>query len=46
MSEVVNAIRFILNDEEISLTDMKPDTTLLDWLRLDRRLRPKNMKNM
>ena len=39
MTEVSTAIRFILNDEEISLTDVKPDTTLLDWLRLDRRLR-------
>lgn len=39
MVEVSGAIRFILNDEEVSLTDVKPDTTLLDWLRLDRRLR-------
>jgi len=39
VAEVSGAIRFILNDEEISLTDVKPDTTLLDWLRLDRRLR-------
>ncbi|HTO28619.1 MAG TPA: 2Fe-2S iron-sulfur cluster-binding protein, partial [Devosia sp.] len=39
MTEVSRAIRFILNDEEVSLTDIKPDTTLLDWLRLDRRLR-------
>jgi xanthine dehydrogenase small subunit len=39
MAEVASAIRFILNDEEISLTDVKPDTTLLDWLRLERRLR-------
>ena len=39
MTEVSGAIRFILNDQEISLTDVKPDTTLLDWLRLDRRLR-------
>lgn len=36
---VANAIRFILNDQEIGLTDVKPDATLLDWLRLDRRLR-------
>ncbi len=36
---VSNAIRFILNGEAISLTDVKPDTTLLDWLRLERRLR-------
>jgi xanthine dehydrogenase small subunit len=39
MTEVSGAIRFILNDEEISLTNIKPDTTLLDWLRLERRLR-------
>ena len=39
MVEVANAIRFFLNDEEITLTDVRPDTTLLDWLRLERRLR-------
>ncbi|KRA50351.1 xanthine dehydrogenase small subunit [Devosia sp. Root635] len=39
MTEVSTAIRFILNDEEITLTDVRPDTTLLDWLRLERRLR-------
>lgn len=39
MTAVSGAIRFILNDEEISLTDIKPDATLLDWLRLERRLR-------
>jgi xanthine dehydrogenase small subunit len=39
MTEISNAIRFILNDEEITLTDVKADTTLLDWLRLERRLR-------
>ena len=39
MAAVAHAIRFILNDEEITLTDVRPDTTLLDWLRLDRRLR-------
>lgn len=39
MSEVSGAIRFILNDEEISLSDVRPDATLLDWLRLERRLR-------
>ncbi|WP_323015059.1 xanthine dehydrogenase small subunit [Devosia sp.] len=33
------AIRFILNDEDISLTDVAPDATLLDWLRLEKRLR-------
>ncbi|MFN4209965.1 MAG: xanthine dehydrogenase small subunit [Devosia sp.] len=39
MTEVSGAIRFILNDEEISLSDVRPDATLLDWLRLERRLR-------
>lgn len=39
MVEVTNAIRFLLNGEEISLTDVAPDLTLLDWLRLERRLR-------
>jgi xanthine dehydrogenase small subunit len=39
MGQIANAIRFILNDEEISLSDLRPDTTLLDWLRLERRLR-------
>ena len=38
MVEVGNAIRFLLNGEEISLTDVAPDLTLLDWLRLERRL--------
>jgi xanthine dehydrogenase small subunit len=39
MTEISNSIRFILNDEEITLTDIKAHTTLLDWLRLERRLR-------
>ena len=39
MTAVSNAIRFILNGEAISLTDVRPDTTLLDWLRLERGLR-------
>ncbi|WP_449395071.1 xanthine dehydrogenase small subunit [Devosia riboflavina] len=39
MVEVTDAIRFLLNGEEISLTDVAPDLTLLDWLRLERRLR-------
>lgn len=39
MVEVAKAIRFLLNGEEISLTDVAPDLTLLDWLRLERRLR-------
>ena len=39
MVEVANAIRFLLNGEEITLKDVAPDLTLLDWLRLERRLR-------
>ncbi|HLV84892.1 MAG TPA: 2Fe-2S iron-sulfur cluster-binding protein, partial [Devosia sp.] len=39
MTAVSGAIRFILNGEEISLTDIRPETTLLDWLRLEQRLR-------
>jgi xanthine dehydrogenase small subunit len=39
MAEIANAIRFILNDEEIALTDVAADTTLLDFLRLEKRLR-------
>ncbi|MET0436657.1 MAG: xanthine dehydrogenase small subunit [Devosia sp.] len=39
MVEVTDAIRFLLNGEEISLTNVAPDLTLLDWLRLERRLR-------
>ncbi|MDR6757644.1 xanthine dehydrogenase small subunit [Mycoplana sp. BE70] len=33
-----NTIRFILNDEEVSLADVPATRTLLDWLRLHRRL--------
>ena len=39
MVEIANAIRFLLNGEEVTLTDVAPDLTLLDWLRLERRLR-------
>ena len=39
MAEIANAIRFILNDEGIALTDVAADTTLLDFLRLEKRLR-------
>lgn len=31
-------IRFILNDESVSLRDVAADATLLDWLRIERRL--------
>jgi xanthine dehydrogenase small subunit len=36
---ITHAIRFILNDEDISLTDVAPEQTLLDFLRLQKRLR-------
>ena len=39
MVEVANAIKFLLNGEEVTLTDVAPDQTLLDWLRLERWLR-------
>ena len=34
-----NEIRFVLNGSDVALTDIAPDATLLDWLRLDRSLR-------
>ena len=34
-----NEIRFILNGEDIALTTVAPEETLLDWLRLNRSLR-------
>jgi len=34
-----HSIRFVLNDHEVELSDIAATTTLLDWLRLDRRLR-------
>ena len=33
-----NFIRFLLNDQTVELSGFAPDLTLLDWLRLDRRL--------
>ncbi|NMA98900.1 MAG: xanthine dehydrogenase small subunit [Phyllobacteriaceae bacterium] len=39
MVEVTNALTFLLNGEEVTLTNVPPDQTLLDWLRLERRLR-------
>jgi xanthine dehydrogenase small subunit len=33
-----SSIRFLLNDRQIELSGFAPDLTLLDWLRLDRRL--------
>ncbi|MET2829394.1 xanthine dehydrogenase small subunit [Mesorhizobium shangrilense] len=34
-----NEIRFILNGQDVALTAVAPDETLLDWLRLNRTLR-------
>jgi xanthine dehydrogenase small subunit len=34
-----NEIRFILNGEDVALSDVAPDETLLDWLRLRKSLR-------
>ena len=39
MVDVSNTIRFLLNGEEVTLANVAPDLTLLDWLRLERRLR-------
>ena len=36
---MAGALRFILNDEDVALTDARADATLLDFLRLDKRLR-------
>ncbi|MFN3440730.1 MAG: 2Fe-2S iron-sulfur cluster-binding protein, partial [Acidovorax sp.] len=33
-----DSIRFILNDSEVALSDVAPTATLLDYLRLERRL--------
>ena len=39
MADVRNQIRFILNDRDVVLTDAAPSDTLLDYLRLNQRLR-------
>ncbi|CDX61447.1 Xanthine dehydrogenase XdhA [Mesorhizobium plurifarium] len=39
MAKTRNEIRFILNGADIVLTEVAPDATLLDWLRLNRSLR-------
>ena len=39
MPTVRDRIRFILNDRDVVLTDVGPSDTLLDYLRLDERLR-------
>ncbi|ACP26145.1 xanthine dehydrogenase [Sinorhizobium fredii NGR234] len=38
MTQAPDSIRFILNDTEVSLSDVEPAATLLDFLRLERRL--------
>ncbi|TPN89892.1 xanthine dehydrogenase small subunit [Mesorhizobium sp. CU2] len=37
--KIRNDIRFILNGADVALSDVAPDATLLDWLRLSRTLR-------
>lgn len=37
-AEIRTFIRFILNDETVTLSDFEPDLTLLDWLRTERHL--------
>ncbi|MEZ2328550.1 xanthine dehydrogenase small subunit [Mesorhizobium sp. RCC_202] len=37
--KIRSEIRFILNGSDVALTDVAPDVTLLDWLRLNRTLR-------
>jgi len=39
MDGVTNTLRFILNDEDIALTEIRATETLLDYLRLTKRLR-------
>ncbi|MDO8361169.1 MAG: xanthine dehydrogenase small subunit [Devosia sp.] len=39
MSAVSNTLRFLLNDEEIALSELGATETLLDYLRLSKRLR-------
>ncbi len=34
-----SSVRFLLNDKEVELASLAPDATLLDFLRLDRKLR-------
>ena len=35
----MSSLRFILNDEDVEITDIKATETLLDYLRLTKRLR-------
>ncbi|MDQ0321297.1 xanthine dehydrogenase small subunit [Pararhizobium capsulatum DSM 1112] len=38
MTATTGSIRFILNDRDVALSDLSPTATLLDFLRLERRL--------
>ncbi|MCZ4091916.1 xanthine dehydrogenase small subunit [Sinorhizobium psoraleae] len=38
MAQATDSIRFILNDTEVAVSEVAPTTTLLDFLRLERRL--------
>ncbi|WP_075289663.1 xanthine dehydrogenase small subunit [Pararhizobium arenae] len=38
MTTTAGSIRFILNDRDVALSDLSPTATLLDFLRLERRL--------
>nr|WP_295470123.1 xanthine dehydrogenase small subunit [Mesorhizobium sp.] len=39
MTAICSTLRFLLNDETVDLSDVRPDETVLDWLRLRRSLR-------
>lgn len=39
MPAIRHELRFILNGEDVAITDVAPDATLLDWLRISRSLR-------
>ena len=39
MTETTNHLRFILNDEDVEISEIRATETLLDYLRLERRLR-------
>lgn len=39
MADIRDHVHFLLNDETVVLDDLKPDLTLLDFLRLEKRLR-------
>ena len=39
MTETTGMLKFILNDEEVAIGEIKATETLLDYLRLTKRLR-------